>query len=640
MCGIAGQLTLDGSAKRVERDALERMQRAMVHRGPDGHGTWLADDGRCGLAHRRLAIIDLSDTAAQPMTNEDGRVVVSFNGEIYNHAEIRRELGHDRHEWRTDHSDTETIVHGFEEWGINCVHRFRGMFAIAIWDGRSNELWLVRDRIGIKPIYYTLHDGRFAFASEIKALLTDPSIPRQLDEESLFHYLSFLTTPAPRTLFQGIQKLPPGTWMRIRPNGEVTTERYWDAWDNVEPLTNASDEELSERTRLVLNEAVAERAIGDVPVGVFLSGGIDSSTNAALFAQHGADPVCTYSVGYDGRYDTYTNELDFARTMAGTIGADHHEVRLSVDDLFEFLPRMIDLQDEPIGDPVCFPVHAVSKLARDDGTIVCQVGEGADELFWGYPGWKRQLGLQMHPVFGNKLAARAGTMIGRLAGKGEGLAVEYLRRVAAGRPLFWGGAEAFTHAQKQRLLGPKLRSRLAGLDSWEAIAPIHARFHERAWEKTPLQWMTYLDLNLRLPELLLMRVDKMSMGTSIEARVPFLDHRLVELALSMPQSAKTRGGVLKTVLKRAVRGLIPDSIIDRPKQGFGVPVHEWFLGRFGDAARQTLLDFADETGYFDRDEIVRMFAEQRGPQSWYALNVALWWRHFVAGEQSPLANAA
>ncbi len=361
----------------------------MVHRGPDGAGLWIGAGGRIGLGHRRLSIIDLAEAAGQPMANEDETLWVTFNGEIYNHAAIRHELETlGGHRWRTDHSDTEVILHAFETWGIDCVSRFRGMFAIALWDVRRQELWLIRDRIGVKPLYYSLHHGRLIFASEIKALLHDSEQPRALHEESLFHYLSFLTTSAPQTLFDGIKKLPGGTWLRVRTDGAMEERRYWDVWDHTSPLIGQSDADIAARVLAQLRESVALRKVSDVPVGVFLSGGVDSSTNAALFSQGETHPVRTFTIGYDGEYPSYRNELGYARLMADTVGAEHHERLLSLEDLLAFLPRMVELQDEPIADPVCVPVYYVSQLARAHGVSVCQVGEGADELFWGYPSWK------------------------------------------------------------------------------------------------------------------------------------------------------------------------------------------------------------------------------------------------------------
>jgi asparagine synthase (glutamine-hydrolysing) len=630
MCGINGTLAVDDEY-RIDPALLARMRDTLAHRGPDGAESWVSDDGRVGLAFRRLAIIDLSETAMQPMPNEDGTIRVVFNGEIYNHLEIRKELEELGHEFRTDHSDTEVIVHGFEEWGIDVLQRLRGMFAIGVWDERERALWLARDRIGIKPLYWTLHHGHLNFASEIKALLQDPQQERAVDEESLYHYLSFLTTPAPQTLFRGIRKLAGGTWLRIGRGGDLREERYWDVWDGVEPLTTESEQEIAARVLDELRTSVKLRKLADVPVGVFLSGGIDSSTNAALFSEGEGAPIKTFSIGYEGEYDTYKNEFGYARQMAELVGADHHERRLTIDDALDFIPEMVRLQDEPIADPVCIPVYFVSKLARDNGVVVAQVGEGSDELFWGYPSWKTLLNLQRYDDLPVPRALKsAGVALAGALGKGQRREVEYLRRGAAGLPIFWSGAESFTEAQKQGLLSPRLRRELDGLTSWDALAPIRKRFDDGAWEKSHLHWMSYVDLNLRLPELLLMRVDKMSMGVSLEGRVPFLDHEFVELAMSIPEKSKTNGGTLKHILKKAVRGVIPDELIDRPKQGFGVPVYEWFFDRLGDEARRELDTFTRDTDFLDRREVMRYIDEKRGPEVWYLLNFALWWKEYIA----------
>jgi asparagine synthase (glutamine-hydrolysing) len=639
MCGIAGSLVFDGSAFTVTEPYLRAMRDTMVHRGPDGGGLWISTDGRVGLGHRRLAIIDLTTVANQPMANEDGTLQVVFNGEIYNHAEIRAELeGLGGHRWKTNHSDTEVILHAFEQWGIDCLHRFRGMFAFALWDARQRQLWLVRDRIGVKPLYYSVHHGRITFASEIKALLSDPQQRREMNESALFHYLSFLATPAPDTMFEGIHKLPGGSWLRVDEDGQIREQRYWDAWDHVTPLDNLSEDEIAERLRAELRTAVSLRKVSDVPVGVFLSGGIDSSTNARLFSEGEGSPVKTFSIGYEGDYKSYQNELHYARAVAEFVGAEHHERKLTQADLLDFLPRMIQLQDEPLGDPVCVPVYYVSELARRNGVVVAQVGEGADELFCGYPTWKMKLRLQEADDLPVPQAFKRMAMAGlRLARKDQGHPYEALRRSVNGQPVFWGGVDAFTDGQKQRLLSARLRRRFTGVTSWDALSPIWQRFQDKAWERSNLHWMSYVDLNLRLPELLLMRVDKMSMGVSLEGRVPFLDHKFVELALGIPSALKTKNGELKYILKKAVRGLIPDDVIDRKKQGFGVPVHEWCLGALGDRVTRELDHFCRETDFIDRRSVARLAEQKQGPQLWYLLNLAMWWKQFIAEE--PIAEA-
>src|SRR5919108_3162117 len=305
MRGIVGALAFDKSHFNITELYINRMRDTMAHRGPDGAGTWIAEDGRVGLGHRRLSIIDLSAAAAQPMCNDDGTLWVSFNGEIYNHAEIRAELEQiGAHHWKTDHSDTEVILHAFEQWGIDCLDKFRGMFAIALWDAKARALWLIRDRIGVKPLYYSIHHGRITFASEIKALLQDPEQQRSLHEEAFYHYLSFLTTPAPQTLFDGIRKLAAGTLLRVRENGDINEHRYWDVWDYTKPLTGVSEEQIAEQILAELRRAVKLHKVSDVPVGVFLSGGIDSSTNAALFSEDSGDPIQTFSIGYKGQHQS------------------------------------------------------------------------------------------------------------------------------------------------------------------------------------------------------------------------------------------------------------------------------------------------------------------------------------------------
>jgi asparagine synthase (glutamine-hydrolysing) len=642
MCGIAGVLSFTNSAFRVSEPYLTRMRDVMAHRGPDGAGIFVSPDRRLGLGFRRLAIIDLSERAMQPMSNEDGTLWVVFNGEIYNHAEIRAELERrGGHRWKTDHSDTEVILHAFEEWGIDCLQKFRGMFAIALWDAKQRQLWLIRDRIGVKPLYYSIHHGRITFASEIKALLQDEEQKRGVNEEALYYYLSFNATPAPNTLFSGIQKLAPGTWLRVNEDGHVQESRYWDVLDHTRPLTNVSEAEIAERILSELRTSVKLRKISDVPVGVFLSGGIDSSTNAALFSEGEGHPVRTFSIGYDREYESYPSELPYARRIAHEVGAEHHELLLRESDLLNSLPLIIRHQDEPLADPVCVPVYYVSKLARDAGVIVCQVGEGSDELFWGYKYWKDSLRLQrltnLLPIPSplRELGLTGLDFVERSRGASyrHQFSCEVLKRALSNQPVFWGGAEVFSDSQKRQLLSPRLRKKFAELSSWEALRPIRQRFDEKAWEPSPLNWMTYLDLNLRLPELLLMRVDKMSMAVSLEARVPFLDHKFVELAMSIPEAVKTRNGVLKYILKKAVRGVIPDELIDRKKQGFGVPVYEWYQTKFGEYLVKEMKDFCESTDLFQFEGVLP-FLKKRG---WALLNVALWWKQYI-GSATPVPH--
>jgi len=599
----------------------------MIHRGPDGAGTWINQNSRVGFGHRRLAIIDLSEEAGQPMSSVDGSISIVFNGEIYNHELMRRELielGHT--DWKTDHSDTEIIIYAFQEWGIDCIKRFYGMFAIAIWDESKEELWLIRDRMGIKPIYYALDERGIVFASEIKAILAGPARERAVNEEAFFHYLSFLTTPAPMTLFQGINKLAAGTWICINRTGAIKTSKWWDAWDNVKPSFSEQGDVVADAVLTNLKEAVNRRKVSDVPIGIFLSGGVDSSANVVLFAEEEADPVKTFSIGFQGQQKSVADELPYARLIAEQVGADHHEYLINQDDLINFLPELVRYQDEPIADPVCVPLYFVSKLARKKGVTVCQVGEGADELFCGYPSWKIFLYLEKLSILPiPPLIKHLGLKILTLLGLKEKLYTEFLRRSALGLPIFWGGAEAFPENAKWDILSPRLRKKFAGRSSWEIIAPIRANFEEKSFNKSPLNWMSYLDLNLRLPELLLMRVDKMSMAASVEARVPYLDHQFVQHALEISPKLKTHGGNLKYILKKALNGLIPEKIINRKKQGFAVPIEDWIFDKLGEAATDKLREFSATTDFLDPKGVDKVLRSKNARQIWYILNFALWW---------------
>lgn len=630
MCGIAGVMALDGGAA-AGPEQLQAMSKALAHRGPDGDACWTSADRAVALAHRRLAIIDLSTAATQPMADASGRYQIVFNGEIYNHAALREELkAAGRGRWRTDHSDTEVILEAFAHWGIGGVSRLRGMFAFALWDGLARELWLVRDRLGIKPLYYTVHDKRLRFASEIKALLSDRAVPREVDPEALFHFLSFLVPPAPATMFRGVRKLPAGTWLRVSADGRLEERRYWDVLDHARASPDGEDaaaDLILER----LEDAVRVHKVSDAPMGVFLSGGIDSSTNAVLFSRGERHPVKTFSIGYTGDNPSYRNELEFARLVADRIGAEHHELQLSQSDLESFLPQMVWLQDEPIADPVCVPVFYVSQLARRHGVKVCHVGEGADELFAGYPGWKTALGLERAARWPMAGAAKAiGSAVLAPMASRLGFRYEWLRRSADGQPIFWGGAEAFTHAQKSALLGPEWRGRFRGRSSWEVIAPYWERFQRSDVPKHPLNWMAYLDLNVRLPELLLMRVDKMSMGVGLEARVPYLDHEFVQTAMGIDPELRLRGGVLKYILRKAVRNLLPAQLVDRPKQGFGLPLREWMGPALRAQATRSLETFCRRTGLLDAKAAARVAQRGTSHQAWYLFNLALWWERYVA----------
>lgn len=612
------------------------MRGAMPRQGPDDGADWIAPDGMIGMAHNGPPGIGLSAGVGQPVRSEDGSICLACNGEIYNHADIRQELiALGGHRWKTDRGDREVILRAFEQWGIECLHRFRGAFAMALWDGRSRELWLVRDRIGIKPLYYSLHHGRLNFASEIKALLEDPGQPRALNETAFFHYLSFQASPAPETFFEGIRKLPPGTWLRIREDGQIIERRYWDVWDHAKPLTGTPVEEIRRRLLEHLRDAVRAQKEGDAPVGVMLSGGVDSGANAALFSEGEERAMRAFTIGFHGENSSYSDETGYARCMAEQAGARYHERFLSVEDLIDFVPALTRLQDEPIADPMCALLYYAGKLARDNGVAVCQIGEGADELFCSYPSWKRALRLQRLDAWPVPRALKGlGISALRLLGKGNADYTEWLRRGAEGLPVFWGGEDKFGQAEKMRLLGPRLNSKFAGLTSWEVLRPIHERFLAKAWDTAPINWMSYLDLNLRVPELLLMRVDKMGLGAGLEARLPFLDHKFVEFAMGIPAGLKASGGELKSLLKSSLRGLVPDGILDRKMPKTGRPMDEWALRRLGNTMREELGAFCKRTGLIDFRAVEGYAARSQGYHLWYLYNFALWHRRYIEASGS------
>ena len=551
MCGICGVLAFNDGFD-CDEQVVVAMRDAMVHRGPDDAGVWTSPTGRAALGHRRLSIVDVSAAGHQPMCNEDGTVWVTFNGEIYNHAALRPELEARGHRYRS-HCDTETIIHLYEEEGERCVERLDGMFALAIWDERRRELFLARDRVGKKPLYWTRTPSGFAFASEIKALLRHPAITADLDEEAFHDYLTFVCTPAPATMFAGIRKLAPAERMTVREDGTVRSGTFWSPMSPsaAAELTGLGEAQLSERLLELLRASIAKRMMSDVPFGVFLSGGVDSSTNVALMSELMSEPVRTFSVAFK-EYEQY-NELEYARAIAARYGTDHHEVVIDADDLVSFLPEMIHHQDEPIADWVCVPLYYVSKLARDSGTIVVQVGEGSDELFHGYQGYIDAVArrrrywepFQRVPASVQRLLAESAIGEARRTGRGV-LHAQYVADAAAGRLPFWGGAICYTGELKRQVL--------AGNGS----RPDSYRVVQQLWDEAErarpgadlLQKMTYLELKQRLAELLLMRVDKMTMATSVEARVPFLDHELVEFALALPPEMKVRDGTGKWLLKR------------------------------------------------------------------------------------------
>lgn len=634
MCGICGVFNLNGRTDLTPR-SLERMADTIAHRGPDDSGTYVSADRRAGLGFRRLSIIDLSAAGHQPMSNEDGTLWLVFNGEIYNHNDLRKELEAKGHIY-CSLTDSETILHGYEQWGPAVVDRLRGMFAFAIYDQDKSTLFLARDHLGIKPLYYTSSHGCFLFGSEIKALLAWPGVVRAVDDEALFHYLALAVAPAPQTLFRDIHKLLPGHTLTIQANGQTTLQQYWDPLFPDEQLDDMPEREIVEQLRSKLRESIRLRMMSDVPFGVFLSGGVDSSLNVALMREQMDRPVETFSVAIDN--DPRSNELSQARRVARYFGTNHHEVVISTEDFVQFLPEMVHYQDEPLADPACIPLYFVSRLARENGTTVIQVGEGSDELFSGYTEYAVMADFYRRvwqpfarlPRQLKKAISVLGTMIlpDRRA--------EFIRRAADDEEFFWSGASILPEVTKRRLL-----RRYTGASSYQAVAEHYAKFDLARPGADFLNRIIYVELKYRLAELLLMRVDKMSMATSIETRVPFLDHELVRFALSIPASLKYRGGQTKYILKAAARGIVPDEVIDRPKQGFCGSASNMLTGVLLDYTEKTVLNSTWLADVLKLSEVQPLFQAHRsgrqdaGAILWTLLNLVLWHRHWIEQESFP-----
>ncbi|MDP4200250.1 MAG: asparagine synthase (glutamine-hydrolyzing) [Bacteroidota bacterium] len=634
MCGIGGVFDYGYKAQpQVTPELLTRMSDAIVHRGPDDAGFYIAPTGLCGLTFRRLAIVDLSPAGHQPMSTPDGRYTLVFNGEIYNHLSIRAELEAKGYKYKS-RSDTETILYAYQEWGEACLEKFHGMFAIAIWDENEQELFLARDRIGIKPLYYATPSGRFIFASEIKAMLQHPSLRARLNENALPHYLSLMMPPAPDTMFKGVHKLEAGHAMRVKSDGTITKREWWSLLDAGAPLEEISEEEAIEEIRRLLRQSIKDRMMSDVPFGVFLSGGIDSSLNVALMAELMDRPVQTFSVGFK-ELEKY-NEMKYARSIAERYGTDHHEVLIDSRDAEGVMASLAYHEDEPNGDPVCIPLYFVSKLARESGTIVVQVGEGSDEEFAGYPWLVRDIKLydRLWRPLGKvspKIMRRAAVLATSPLVKNP-LVREYMRRFSRGEELFWGGALAFTEEHKRQLLQnySSAMSSNAFANTWHK--EVRAAYPKSEYTRR----MMYLEFKQRLPELLLMRVDKVSMATSLEARVPFLDHRMVEFAFRLPRRIKLGPNyVPKYILKKAAEGILPKEHIYRKKMGFAAPVNEWLKSELRTFTEDRLFQSELLKTHMNMEYVRRLFTEHttgarnNGQLLWSLLNLVLWEEQYL-----------
>jgi asparagine synthase (glutamine-hydrolysing) len=635
MCGIAGFVESSGAHAPFGPDAarhlIHRMCDVIRHRGPDDEGVFVAEGVALGM--RRLSIIDLS-TGHQPIHNEDRTIWIVFNGEIYNFRELRAQLEAEGHRFYTS-TDTEVIVHAYEQWGTNAIARLRGMFGLAIWDDRSKSLLVARDRVGIKPMHYAEANGRLYFGSELKSLLEAPDLPRDLDLDALDHYLSFLYTPRDGSIFKRVRKLPPGHLMTWH-DGHLAIERYWQL--PADETYRRSEADAIRDLRRVLADAVRSHLVSDVPLGAFLSGGIDSSLVVGLMAESSGARVKTFSIGFD---EPAFDELEHARRVAKHFGTDHHEFVVKPDGV-AILDRLVRHFDEPFADSSAIPTWYVSEMARRHVTVVLS-GDGGDELFGGYDRYvphPRVVAFDRYsPRAFRRVAAIAAAQLPHGA-RGK----NFLRHVARdeqGRYL--DSIRFFSADEKPALLAGDVRQRLDGRDPETRLAAHFERYAHLPW---PSQMMRF-DAETYLPEDVLTKVDRMSMAHSIESRVPLLDNEVIELASTLPASLKIKDGRRKHVLKEVAATLLPPEILNRRKQGFGVPLGTWFRGNLRELFADTLLSPASlQRGYF-QPLFVRQLVDEHvsGKRDhtlrlWQLVVFERWHQEYLNSNRFPLSAPA
>lgn len=639
MCGIAGIFNYSGQQNAINEDILKSMSDCIIERGPDSDGLFISADKKIGLTFRRLAIVDLTPNGNQPMHTPDGRYSIVFNGEIYNHKDLRKILIEEGYKYRSN-TDTETILYGYTHWGKDLLSKMLGMWGFAIYDREKQELFLARDRIGIKPVYYYNKDGIFIFGSEIKSILQHPQVIKELNLDELPNYLNYGMSSNQGTLFKYIKKIPAGHFVVVNNKGEIRIERYWSPFklDYEVEVNRLTDEEIQREVLRLLRKAVEARMMSDVPFGVFLSGGIDSSINVALMAELMNRPVDTFTVGFKA-LEKY-NELAYAQRVAKLFNTNHKEILIDEKDAFEILEILPYREDEPNADPVCIPLYFLSKLTRESGTIVVQVGEGSDEQFAGYPWiiqhynvyekyWKKYTKL---PESIRKFAYKAAKPL--LDWTDQTLALDYIRRSAYDEQFYWSGISVFSPAHLEHLLSENFKIFCKKPSEYANL------LHRQALELNPkadyYQRIAYLELTQRLAELLLMRVDKITMSHSIEARVPFLDHRLVEFTTALKAKRKMPDGkTTKYILKKAAESILPNDIIYRPKQGFAAPVEEWLRENWFDYVKNEILNsYFVKSKIFEKNYIEKILYKHQNGKSNYSkhifslLMLSLWWKKF------------
>ncbi len=633
MCGITGIVAREGLGPD-DRDRVLRMRDIISHRGPDDAGVYV--DAHAALGHRRLSIVDLA-AGHQPLSNEDQTVWIVFNGEIYNHGDVRPRLESAGHRYAT-RSDTETIVHAYEQWGAGAVDHLRGMFAFAIWDTARQRLLLARDRLGVKPLYWAKAGDRLLFGSEIKSILESGLIDVCANEEALPELLGTRYLSGTETLFKGVHRLQPGHTLTFE-DGAIAIHQYWDipAGRRPDALESMSDADIVRRFRTLLEESVSIRLMADVPLGMFLSGGLDSSAIAALMSKMIDRPLQTFSVAFK---DRAFSELDYARQVATAIKADSHEVVIDDQDFFGALPRLIWHEDEPIAHPSSIPLYFVSALARDHVKVVL-TGEGSDELLAGYGKYPRALANWRAGAAYERLPSAmrrwmASSVVPNVPGRmGRYAARSFLNMPRTPEAMFFDNFAAIGLSRQSGLLSP----RVASLATPErAYGPSRAFYDAPNSQSTTLDRLLYADMKTYLVELL-MKQDQMSMAASIESRVPFLDHHLVEFAAGLPTRMKLRGLTTKWILREAVREILPPEILTRKKMGFPVPFGVWMRGAWKDTARDVLLDARSrQRGIINPKAVEQLISAHAAGATngadaiWSLLNLELWYRTHIDGE--------
>ena len=633
MCGINGIALSSRSGRSLNRGVVERMRDVIAHRGPDDVGIFI--DGNIGLGHRRLSIVDVA-SGHQPMTNEDGALQITYNGEIYNHADYRDELESRGHVYRT-HCDTETILHLYEDHGDACVNYLRGMFAFAIWDAKKRELFIARDRLGVKPLYYVhTDDGSLYFGSEIKTLFEAGAITPEINYTALPDYLANHATSGEETLYKDVKRLLPGHTLRWR-DGKLEIKKYWDVSFSKTEDTGRSDKDYIAEWYELFRTSVRLRLMADVPLGMFLSGGIDSSAIAAVMSGMVDEPIKTFSVAFAERE---ANELAYARIVAEAYKTNHHEVVVSPEEFFNALPRLVWHEDEPLAHPSSVALYFVSLLASQHVKVVL-TGEGSDELLAGYGRYRKtilnlSLGKHYRSLTPSVLrgAVRSGIQGLPTSKMRQKLLRSFLGVAPDIESIYFDNFAVFPLVMQGDLLSNEALERIGGIDPY---AGVRAALEETDADSL-LDRLLYADIKTYLHELL-MKQDQMSMATSIESRVPFLDHKLVEFTCSLPERLKLRGGTTKYILRESMKGVLPEAILSRSKMGFPVPIGAWFRGPYRSIIDEYVLsERTMSRGLFNADfvrDLVQRHqsgAENHEERLWALVNFEIWQRQFFDGE--------